>query len=149
MLIFDCSDGRPMNERIPITTGALWAESTVDGGGAISPADVAEEIWPLRHAVKNTSWVCHNGPTTAEKVRAARTSGRVASLRPAAPCLDASIRTKPRVVHVCSSHLKRSPLTQLPLSYRTMRKRHVTDPQSSGNFEAKSLSFHYKKRITI
>jgi predicted patatin/cPLA2 family phospholipase len=34
-----------MDERIPITAAAPWAESRVDGGGAISPADVAEEIW--------------------------------------------------------------------------------------------------------
>ena len=42
--------------------------------------------------------VCHDGPATAETVCAARASGRVASLRPAAPCHDASIPMRPRVV---------------------------------------------------
>jgi hypothetical protein len=34
-----------MDEGIPITAAAPWAESRVDGGGPISHADVAEEIW--------------------------------------------------------------------------------------------------------
>ena len=33
-----------MDEGIPITTAAPWGECTVDGGGLISHADVAEEI---------------------------------------------------------------------------------------------------------
>ena len=34
-----------MDERIPITAAAPWAESRVNGSGPISHADVAEEIW--------------------------------------------------------------------------------------------------------
>lgn len=35
-----------MDERIPITAAAPWAESRVeDGGGPFSPSEVAEEIW--------------------------------------------------------------------------------------------------------
>ena len=33
-----------MDERIPITAAAPWAESRVNGSGPISHADVAEEI---------------------------------------------------------------------------------------------------------
>jgi len=36
-----------MDERIPITAAAPWAESRVDGGGPISHADVAEEFWQV------------------------------------------------------------------------------------------------------
>src|SRR5918993_5602736 len=45
MLILECSEGRLMDERIPITAAAPWIESSVDGGGPSSHADVAEEIW--------------------------------------------------------------------------------------------------------
>ena len=34
-----------MDERIPITAAAPWAESRVNGSGPISHADAAEEIW--------------------------------------------------------------------------------------------------------
>src|SRR5687768_2203214 len=36
--------GRLMDQRIPVTAAVPSAESTVDGGGPISHADVAEEI---------------------------------------------------------------------------------------------------------
>ena len=36
-----------MDERIPITAAAPWAETSVDGGSPISHADVAEEIWQV------------------------------------------------------------------------------------------------------
>src|SRR5262245_43820865 len=45
MLILDCSEGRLMDERIPIAAAGPWAESRVDGGGPNGHADVAEEIW--------------------------------------------------------------------------------------------------------
>lgn len=47
MLILDCAEGRLMDERIPITAAAPWAETSVDGGSPISHADVAEEIWQV------------------------------------------------------------------------------------------------------